>query len=161
LATGSAQGDRRPVYCVDLWSTGTFEEGTRRFYQFDPSKGEQQRHSKFSRPLAINTFNERRFLFDHGQLIRPIVGQTTDVARYFPHPIGLLFIDADHLYEAVKADFGAWAPKVVSGGIVAFHDYKELDRGEGVKRFVDELLANDTSWTEIASVGSLFAIRRS
>lgn len=37
-------------------------------------------------------------------------------------PIGLLFIDADHSYEAARKDFEAWSPRVAPGGFVAFHD---------------------------------------
>jgi hypothetical protein len=34
----------------------------------------------------------------------------------------VLFIDADHRYEGVSADFRAWAPLVIVGGYAAFHD---------------------------------------
>lgn len=40
----------------------------------------------------------------------------------------LVFIDADHSYEAVKADIEAWWPKVKIGGILAFHDYDHNGR---------------------------------
>lgn len=43
-------------------------------------------------------------------------------AKEWEVPIGLLFIDADHVYESVKQDFEAFAPLVVPGGVVAFHD---------------------------------------
>lgn len=36
--------------------------------------------------------------------------------------IDLIFIDADHSYEGVKADFTAWFPKVKVDGFFAFHD---------------------------------------
>ncbi len=36
--------------------------------------------------------------------------------------IDLLFIDGDHTYEGVKADFETYFPLVENGGIVAFHD---------------------------------------
>jgi predicted O-methyltransferase YrrM len=36
--------------------------------------------------------------------------------------IDLLFIDADHSYEAVKRDIEGWVPHVRVGGFVAFHD---------------------------------------
>lgn len=36
--------------------------------------------------------------------------------------LDLLFIDGDHTYNGVKADFEMYAPLVRSGGIVAFHD---------------------------------------
>lgn len=36
--------------------------------------------------------------------------------------IDLLFIDGDHTYEGVRADFETYWPLVAGGGIVAFHD---------------------------------------
>lgn len=36
--------------------------------------------------------------------------------------IGLLFIDGDHSYEAVRDDLANWTPFVGPGGIVALHD---------------------------------------
>jgi predicted O-methyltransferase YrrM len=37
-------------------------------------------------------------------------------------PLDLLFIDGDHTFEGVEADFRMYAPLVRSGGLVAFHD---------------------------------------
>ncbi len=39
--------------------------------------------------------------------------------------IDLLFIDGDHTYEGVRADFMMYSPLVSNGGIVAFHDICE------------------------------------
>jgi predicted O-methyltransferase YrrM len=36
--------------------------------------------------------------------------------------IDLLFIDGDHTYEGVKADFEKYLPLVKKGGLIAFHD---------------------------------------
>jgi len=36
--------------------------------------------------------------------------------------LDFLFIDGDHTYDGVRADFEMYAPLVRSGGIVAFHD---------------------------------------
>lgn len=38
--------------------------------------------------------------------------------------IDWLFIDGDHTYEGVKADWETWRPLVRQGGVVAFHDLK-------------------------------------
>jgi hypothetical protein len=37
-------------------------------------------------------------------------------------PVDLLFIDGDHTYEGVKADYELYSPLVRPGGLVAFHD---------------------------------------
>jgi predicted O-methyltransferase YrrM len=34
----------------------------------------------------------------------------------------VLFIDGDHSYDAVKADFSHYGPLVRGGGLIAFHD---------------------------------------
>lgn len=56
-----------------------------------------------------------------------------------------VFIDADHTYDAVKADIAAWWPKVRPNGVLAGHDYRSLmDRkgkfgvSQAVNEFVDE-----------------------
>ncbi len=55
--------------------------------------------------------------------------------------LDFLFIDGDHTYEGVKADFEMYSPLVRPGGLVAFHDI--LDRpqvpGLEVHRFWAEL----------------------
>ena len=38
--------------------------------------------------------------------------------------ISALFIEGDHSYEGVKHDITHYEPRVVFGGIIAFHDYK-------------------------------------
>ena len=38
------------------------------------------------------------------------------------HPMDLLFIDGDHSYDAVKADFTHYSPLVRPGGLIALHD---------------------------------------
>lgn len=72
--------------------------------------------------------------------VTPIRGRSLDVARLWVQPIGLLFIDAIHTYEAVLADIDAWAPHLAPGAFVVFHDWTpdpEHPYG-GVKVAVDE-----------------------
>jgi len=54
----------------------------------------------------------------------------------------LVFIDADHRYEAVQDDINAWLPLVKKGGFLTGHDYGHKSF-PGVKKAVDEMLGTD------------------
>jgi predicted O-methyltransferase YrrM len=67
-----------------------------------------------------------------GQRLVSIAGDShsEETARELERTLGgelldALFIDGDHTYEGVRADFGRYAPLVRSGGIVALHDVNE------------------------------------
>ena len=55
--------------------------------------------------------------------------------------LGLVCINANHLYEHVKEDIALWFPKLKRGGIICGHDY-DVPSWEGVKRAVDEAFEN-------------------
>ena len=69
-------------------------------------------------------------------------GWSTDIAAYIPDgSLDLVFLDADHSYDGVRADIEAWLPKVRNGGWIGGHDYGNGDPAydfSGVKRAVDE-----------------------
>ena len=55
--------------------------------------------------------------------------------------VDFCFLDADHRYEAIKADIDRWWPKVRIGGLLCGHDYGGvMDKSGvwGVKRAVHE-----------------------
>lgn len=73
-----------------------------------------------------------------------IVRETATAGRKWDGPpVGLLYIDADHSYEGVSADWEAWQPHLAPGAIVVFDDYRYMVRGQDhypdITRFVDEL----------------------
>lgn len=79
------------------------------------------------------------------------------VAAAAAGPLDFVFIDGDHTYDGVRADWLAWSPLVRPGGVVAFHDtWPNLDRHEpGVVAWVDELRHQVPSveWTDPDGVG--------
>lgn len=75
----------------------------------------------------------------------PLRASTVEGAKVWSEhntPIDLLFIDAGHTYEDVKADIAAWSLFVKAGGVMAFHDYAQKPDAHPlhweVKRAVDE-----------------------
>lgn len=75
----------------------------------------------------------------------------------------MVFIDADHSYEACKGDILAWLPNIKPGGIIALHDYRKQDTDiptqewPGVDKAVDELLMGE--YEQVLRVDSLVAFR--
>jgi len=71
-------------------------------------------------------------------IITPMPLPSLDAAKYFDDASTfMVFIDAQHNYEPVKADIAAWRSKVKPGGYLAGHDYGWGGPGL-VKRAVDE-----------------------
>lgn len=68
-----------------------------------------------------------------------IQGYSQEVAKTIPdESLDFVYIDADHDYDNIKADYEAWFPKLRKGGVMSGHDYGD-DNGFGVKQYIDEL----------------------
>jgi hypothetical protein len=79
---------------------------------------------------------------DRSRIVRDASPQAA--ANFRDGQLDYVFIDAQHHYEAVRADLRGWFGKVRRGGILAGHDYLDgvLPEGIfGVKRAVDEFAA--------------------
>jgi hypothetical protein len=115
LAKGSQEGPRVKVYAID------------------PHIGSEEHHAETGRVWTFDEFKaniKRAGVEDH---VVPLVKMSTEAARDFNLPVSLLFIDGAHDFDSVKADFDAWFPKLINGGVVAFHD---TTGWEGPRRLV-------------------------
>jgi predicted O-methyltransferase YrrM len=56
------------------------------------------------------------------EIVIPIVSKSHVVAKDWTIPLGLVFIDGGHSYEAVITDYERWQPHLLPGGYLAFHD---------------------------------------
>ena len=114
---GAALYERREgrVICIDTWNNDTMTEGKRDTW----------------REFQNNTVQYNAYIV-------PIRGFSTDVVHSvagITHNLDVLFIDGDHSYEGVKADWEAYRGFLKAGAVVIFHDY---GWAEGVKRVVHE-----------------------
>lgn len=73
--------------------------------------------------------------------LRVLRMDSVGAASIFPDGyFDLVYIDASHEYEDVRADILAWYPKVRNGGLIGGHDYEGMRRVLfGVSEAVDEL----------------------
>lgn len=69
------------------------------------------------------------------------------IHRFEDGSIELLHIDGFHTYEAVRADFESWYPKVAPGGIVLFHDILARMMDFGAWKFWNELSLEHRTFT--------------
>lgn len=84
----------------------------------------------------------------YGERACPVRETSQKAAALLPNGLDFVYLDANHSYEAVKADLAAWYPKIKRGGLFAGDDYghtpeQVVDFGNGpmtfgVRRAVDE-----------------------
>lgn len=85
-------------------------------------------------------------------LVRIHVQTSAAAARDFAAPIELVYIDGAHDYASVLADFSLWFPKVVDGGVMAFHDTVGYP---GPRRVVRDHLYRSRRFRRVRFAGSL------
>lgn len=127
LAQGAKDGNEPPVFAVDPWDLAGNVYG---------------KHG-FTRPEVRESFEvQLRKVRLWGRVVQ-VQAFSVDAAKvYDGPPIGLLFIDGDHSYRAVRADFEAWSPLLADGAVVAFDDF-DTKPNPGVAQFVGELVGYD------------------
>lgn len=144
LAAGSMAAGREPVHAVDTFKGSAVHQGNAVLRE------EGTTYHRFAENL------ERVGVFDH---VKPIIGDSrTAAAIWNGRPIRLLFIDGDHEYEAVKADFELWLPHVVPGGYVVFDDVNE--KWPGVQRVFAGATADAGPLKRVFGVGKIWVTRK-
>jgi predicted O-methyltransferase YrrM len=105
----------KKIICIDTWNNDAMTEGYRdTWFEFKSNT------EKFANQVVT------------------VRGFSTDVVeqvRAITPTLDLLFIDGDHSYQGVRADWNAYKSFLTPGSIVIFHDY---GWAEGVKRVVHE-----------------------
>jgi hypothetical protein len=119
------------VHCIDTWRGTDGPDNINHAYNQHQGKV----YETFMRNMG------QRLFFT----VYPHVGESLFYAQFWPRKADLIFLDAAHDYESVKADIAAWSPLVKPGGTICGHDYRTaaFDRSTddvfpGVTKAVDE-----------------------
>ncbi|GAA4610322.1 class I SAM-dependent methyltransferase [Actinoallomurus liliacearum] len=118
----------------------------------DPTTGRMDTLPVFRRTIAAAG------LEDH---IVAVVGESGTVAALWGRPLAMVFIDGGHAEDLAQADYDGWAPHVMPGGALVFHDIfpDPADGGQAPYRVYQRAVATG-QWTERRVEGSLRVLER-
>ena len=143
LAAGSRDGRGAKVYAVDTWSEDVSDwRASVKDYLPSPE------YADFERQLREHRLWSR---------VTPVQALSASAGlAYTGKPVGLLYIDADHHYASVMADFEAWSPHLAENAVVIFDDY-DTRTNPGVTRAVHQL-AEEGRITDLHKVAERLAV---
>jgi predicted O-methyltransferase YrrM len=138
LAMGSKSGKKVKIYTIDSHKSHGIpgEEGKDTFLDF-------KRNMEY---------------MEVEDIVIPIVKTSKEAAEDFKAPVELIFIDGSHKYEDVKMDFELWYPKVIEGGIMAFHDTVGWP---GPEKVVEEFIFKSNNFKYVGFVDSITFAKKS
>lgn len=116
----------RHIYLVDRWQCVSTQKGD--------AANTQEWHTR-------NYLQVQARVAKYGPRAVILRGDSVEMAARVPdYTLAFVNIDADHSYGGVWADIQAWWPKLMPGGVMAFHDYE--NPSYGVKAAVQAFLKN-------------------
>ena len=129
LAGGLHGKKEAKLYCIDVFGEAITDPEFRQTYEPLLKRAEMPIDLCFKTNIQFAGLDT---------IVTPVRGYTNEVVKQWREPINMLFIDANHEYEAVLADFEDWSAFVKPGGVVALHDVGECYAGPA--RVVEEKL---------------------
>ena len=114
------------VYMVDRWRSVPSQKG-------DAANSQAWHDKNMAEAIAR--------VAKYGDRAIQLRGNSTEMADSVANnSLALVYVDCDHSYDGVRDDIRAWFPKLMSGGVMAFHDYE--NPGYGVKQAVKDFCLN-------------------
>jgi predicted O-methyltransferase YrrM len=112
----------------------------------------------------MDSFREFRKTMRAAQLedtVVPIVAPSRIASKRWATPLGMVFIDGGHSFEAALADYRSWAAHIVPGGILAIHDiFPDPAKGGQAPHDIWKLAKASGLFEEMSMVSTLGAFRR-
>ncbi len=71
---------------------------------------------------SFREFRKNMRAADLESVVVPVVAPSSVAARHWATPLGMVFIDGGHSWEAALNDYRCWVAHIRPGGILAIHD---------------------------------------
>jgi predicted O-methyltransferase YrrM len=89
---------------------------------------------------------------------------SAEAAARWDGPVDYLFVDGDHSYAALKADWEGWSRHVVPGGVVCLHDSRPSASRDieeaGSVTYTREVILRDQRFEVVETADTLTVLRR-
>jgi predicted O-methyltransferase YrrM len=152
--------NKRRVAEIGVWEGGTTRVLRRAMapdgvlFAIDPFPGGRMGFS-YQRPIAHGEVGRVR----NGTVVwlRTTGVEAASDPQVAAAPFDFIFIDGDHTFEGLQADWEAWAPH--ASGIVALHDVLG-DPDQGSVRFAQERIVTDPRFAVVKTVGCMMVLTR-
>lgn len=95
------------------------------------------------------------------EVVVPLVTSSTVAARDWRTPLGMVFIDGGHSFEAARSDYESWAHHVLPHGILAIHDiFPDPTKGGQAPVTIYRTAIESGLFEQMPMVGTLGLLRR-
>jgi len=119
---------------------------------FDPDTGRVDTFKTFRKTLAEAELEST---------VVPIVSTSAVTARNWATPLGMVFIDGGHSFEATFTDYASWSPHLVPGGYLVIHDiFPDPAQGGQAPYYIYQLALLSGLFEEVSLLKTLAVLRR-
>lgn len=127
------------------------ESGGGCVYSIDPHEGIPYYHPQ----PTLSDFLDNISWANVNDTVKICLGTSDEWSDNISASLSMIFIDGDHTYEVVKDDYSKWEEKIITNGLIAFHDAIQ----DGPFKLISELL-NSQNYRLIFIIGSLAILQK-
>ncbi|MEH1822523.1 MAG: class I SAM-dependent methyltransferase [Nostoc sp.] len=127
----------------------------------DPHTGAPPWFPAIPSAFTLKEFEENLNVADVKSNVMTFVTDSFQAARIWPAlSIRVLFLDGDHSYEGLLADYEQWIEKLVVGGVLLIDDVDDPIHLPGIIRFIETVITHE-GFSDITIIdGILVAIKK-
>ncbi len=95
------------------------------------------------------------------ETVIPIIARSEVAAQEWKTPLGMVFIDGGHTFEAAMTDYTCWTPHILPGGFLAIHDiFPDPSQGGQAPYHIYNRALDSGLFTELPMVQTLGILKR-